>query len=417
MIMTTAVLVTRLKRFAGSIAIVAILPVTALMASGTDAAASARPDSRPEPTQPEEVPEPVRTATLEVVSGVDGSLLPGATAFIRGTGGRVYTWEGRTDDQGRYTIVPPSEATFSFEVVVATVGYVPGYVRTVSHPAPIVVKLEPVEAIGGIVRDERGRPIEGARVFPMIHRFARVWPEIEASPNGGHMIATTDARGRWRSDALPIGTAPDAPLRVRVTHADHAVTVWRTTAREARAFSSVQVMRAGGAISGTVLGPSGRPVRGATVVVAPPPWDWEYLRLTTDEDGRFRSGRCLRPDWSTLVLVVQAPGLAWAVHEVAVTPEMPPQVIRLSRRRPLEGRVVDAQARPVARAVVASHQEFHGGLLGWEAETDAAGRFVWYDAPTAGEVYLNVFAPSHRPASQTIARPGADEVMITLPHP
>jgi hypothetical protein len=387
------------------------------MAFGIHPAASARPDGRPGPIQPEEVPKPVRTATLEVVAENDGSPLPGATVFFRGKGGRIYTWEGATDDQGRYTLVPPSEATLWFDVVVAPVGYQRGYVSTVTHPAPIVVKLRRAEAIGGLVRDERGRPIEGARVFPMIRRFAEIWPEIEASPKGGYIIATTDAQGRWRSDALPIGTAPEAPILLRVTHPDHAVAVWRTTARQARAFSSVQVMRAGGAISGTVLSPFGRPVRGAAVVVAPPPWDTEYLRLTTGADGRFRSGRCLRPEWGTLVLVVQASGLAWAVHEVAVTPEMPPQVIRLSRRRPLEGRVVDARGRPVAGVVVASDWKYLGGLLGWQAETDGAGRFVWYDAPTIGEVCLNVYEPSSRPASQTIARPEAGEVIITLPQP
>ena len=410
-------LVTALKRFAKSFTIVAILPVTALMASGTHPAALARPAGRPGPIQPEEGPQPVRTATLEVVNESDSSPLPGATVFIRGKGGRIYTWEGTTDDQGHYTIVPPSEATLWFDVVVAPIGYQRGYVSTVTHPAPIVVKLKRAEAIGGIVRDERGRPIEGARVFPMIYRFAKLWPEIEASPNGGYMIATTDAQGRWRSNALPAGTAPDAPIRVQVTHPDHAVAVWRTTARNAHTFSSVQVMRAGGSISGTVLSPFGRPVRGATVVVAPWIWDKEYLRLTTDEDGRFRSGRCLRPEWDTLVLVVQASGLAWAVHEVAVTPELPSQVIRLSRRRPLEGRVVDARGRPVARAVVASDWKYVGGLLGWQTETDSAGRFVWYDAPTTGEVPLNVYEPSSRPTSQTIARPEAGEVMITLPQP
>ena len=158
------------------------------------------------------------------------------------------------------------------------------------------------------------------------------------------------------------------------------------------------------------------------------------LEVVTEDDGlplpgatvfiRGKGGRTYtwegatdRPEWGTLVLLVQASGLAWAVHEVAVTPETPPQVIRLTRRRQLESRVVDAQGRPVAGVVVASDREFLGGLLGWEAATDKAGRFVWYDAPTTGEVYLKVFEPSHQLANQTIARPQAGEVTITLPHP
>ncbi len=419
MIMTTAMPAAPLKRFGGSLVIAAILPVTALVASGSQPAAPARLSARPKLARSEEVPEPkhVRTVTLEVVGEDDGVSLPGAMVFVRGKGGLTYTWEGATDEQGRFTIVPPSESTLSFNIVVAPVGYDRGYVSTVSQPAPIVVKLKRAEVIGGVVRDAQGRPIEGARVFPRIHRFAQVWPEIEASSNSRCMIATTNADGRWRSDALPVGTRPDAQIRVRVTHPDHEVAEWRTSARQARAFTSEQVMKPGGAISGKVLNPFGRPVRRATVVVVPPPWDSQYLTLTTDEDGRFHSGSRLRPEWRNLVLLVQASGLAWAVHEVAVTPEMPPQVIRLTRRRPLEGRVVDAQGRPVAGVVVASDREFLDGLLGWEAASDEAGRFVWYDAPTTGELCLNVFESGHRATSQTIARPDAGEVTITLPHP
>src|SRR5207302_1799674 len=146
----------------------------------------------------------------------------------------------------------------------APAGYVPVQLRTASGPANIRMGLERAEAIGGVVRDEQGRPIEGARVFPMAYSFFRPWPEIEASPNSGRAIATTGAQGRWRSDALPAGSRPDAEFRVLVTHPDHVTAAFLTTAREARAFSSVQVMKPGLPISGTVLSPFGRPVRGAT---------------------------------------------------------------------------------------------------------------------------------------------------------
>ena len=337
--------------------------------------------------------------------------------FIRGKGGRTYTWEGVTDAHGRYTIVPPSVSTLWFDAVVAPVGYERRYVSAVGQSAPIVVKLKHTEPIGGLVQDEQGRPIEGARVFPRIHRSAQVWPEIEASSNSGSMVVTTDAEGRWRSDALPVDTRPDAEVWVQVTHHDHSVAVWRTSARQARASKSVQMMRPGRSISGKVLNPFGRPVRRAMVVVVPPPWDSQYISLTTDEDGRFHSGRCLRPEWGTLVLLVQAAGFAWAVHEMAVTPEMPPQVIRLTRRRPLAGRVVDPQGRPVAGVVAAADREHLGGLLDWEAATDEAGRFAWYDAPTAGAVHLKVFGLGRPSANHVIARPEAGEVTITLPDP
>jgi hypothetical protein len=99
-----------------------------------------------------------------------------------------------------------------------------------------------------------------------------------------------------------------------------------------------------------------------------------------------------------------------------MAPEIPQQVIQLSRRRPLEGRVSDAQGRPVEGALITSSREILGGLLGWETKTDAIGRFIWYDAPTTGKVYLDVLKPAFLPTSRGIARPEADVVTITLPH-
>ncbi len=353
-----------------------------------------------------------------VVDRDSNSPLPGATVWVRGTGGPISTWEATTDDQGRYTIVPPSEATRWFDVLIAPpAGYVPAPVATTANPhsPPFTVRLQRAESIGGIVRDARGRPIEGARVLPMFYRFTAVWPEIEASPNSGRAFATTDSQGRWRAEALPVGTPPDATLRIRVTHPDHATVESPVTAWAARASSVVQVMRPGASVSGTVLSPFGRPVREAAVAIAASPWDGTALRLMTDQDGRFSSRRCLDPKSPGLVLLVQAWGLAWAVHHVAMAPEIPEQVIRLSRRRPLEGRVSDAQGRPVEGAVVTSSREVFGGLLGWEAKTDAYGRFIWYDAPTTGKVYLDVFKRAFPPTSRAIVRPEADVVTITLP--
>ena len=172
--------------------------------------------------------------------------------------------------------------------------------------------------------------------------------EIYASPNSERVIATTDEKGRWRSDALPAGMPAEAQFGVLVTHPDHITVASLSTAQEARAFSSLQVMKPGVSISGTVLSPFGRPVRDATVVVARAPWDTEFLRLKTDKNGQFRSAHCFDSDRTELVMLVQATGLAWSVHHVAMKREIPPQVIRLTRRRPLEGRVVDAKGQPVA---------------------------------------------------------------------
>lgn len=365
--------------------------------------------------QAAQVPNPdlFRNATLEVVAQDTGLPLAGATVFVHGTGVQSYTWEGVTDDQGRYTVVPPSEATRRFDVIIVSDEYARGLVSTVGHRATVVVKLRRGEMMGGVVQDDQGRPIAGARVFPFA--FSAAWPEIEESPNSDRVLATTDAQGQWRSDALPVGIQPDTKIRVRVTHAEYVPTTSVVMASALRDGSSVQVMKPGVSVSGTVVSPFGRPVSGAIVqVVVSPLREGGQLRLTTDRNGEFHSSHCINPKSSGLLIVVRAPGLAWAVHDVAMAPRIPPQMIRMSRRRPLEGRVLDDRGRPVPGAMVASARREFGGLLGWETKTDAAGRFVWYDAPPARTIYLDAQKPGLPIGSQAVKLPESSEVRIIL---
>ena len=76
--------------------------------------------------------------------------------------------------------------------------------------------------------------------------------------------------------------------------------------------------------------------------------------------------------------------------------------------------MVDIQGQPMAGAVISCDQDAFGGLLRMEAEADVDGRFVWYDAPTAGKFYLDVFKPPYSSAKEAIVRPGAGEVTISL---
>ena len=345
-------------------------------------------------------PEHDRTLRLQAFSKADGSPLAGATVWVRAVRGRIHTWEGTTDDQGHYELVLPGQTTTGLDIVVAHAGYVTGYVarRATGGPLPnYVVALERSETIGGTVRDEEGHPIEGARVLPTPYEFNLIWPEIYASPNSSLAIATTDAQGRWRADALPANAGQDATLMVLVSHPDHITTQLRTTAEQARTFSIEQVMKTGLSVSGTVLSPFGRPVPEASVVVTMPPWDGMFLRLTTDKNGQFHSGRCLDPLRTKPVMTVLASGLAMAAREIVLRPDNPAQVVRLTRRRPIEGRVVDAQGRPVVGAAVSPSQSAFKGMLDWDAETDSDGRFAWHDAPTTGTILLDISKPNYRP--------------------
>ena len=201
----------------------------------------------------------------------------------------------------------------------------------------------------------------------------------------------TDAEGRWRSEALPATAGPDSRLDVEFTHPDHFAVESRMTAEEARKLSSVQVMKAGAAVTGTVISPTGRPVAGAAVVFSGRHGSGSSVRLKTDEQGRFHTGRFVAPDRPEVTLTVQADGFASAIRRITATPGTPPQVIKLDPRKPMRGRVVDSQGRPIPGAAVASTDGLGNGALAWEAETDAEGRFVWYEAPATGTVSLDAY--------------------------
>ena len=91
-------------------------------------------------------------------------------------------------------------------------------------------------------------------------------------------------------------------------------------------------------------------------------------------------------------------------------------MIRLTRRRPIEGRVVDTQGHALPGAIVTSSIYPFNGLLGWDTLTDNSGRFVWYDAPTDGTLLINIRKEPFQPLSVTI-NPQERERTITLYDP
>ena len=141
------------------------------------------------------------------------------------------------------------------------------------------------------------------------------------------------------------------------------------------------------------------------------------MRLETDEQGRFRTGRFVAPDRPEVTLTVQADGFASAIRRITVDAGDPPQVIKLAPRKPMRGRVVDSQGRPIPGAAVASTDGLGNGVLAWEAETDADGRFVWFEAPATGTVFLDAYKAPFEQALGRRFEAGSDEVTITLHRP
>ena len=99
-------------------------------------------------------------------------------------------------------------------------------------------------------------------------------------------------------------------------------------------------------------------------------------------------------------------------------PCTPPLEIRLGPGYTIRGRVIDTRERPIAGARVTAELGGCGGLLAWQARTDADGRFYWDHAPT-DDLCLNVEDPAQNGWSiwRFAPRPGDGEYVVVFPVP
>ena len=174
-------------------------------------------------------------------------------------------------------------------------------------------------------------------------------------------------------------------------------------------------MKTGRSLSGTVSSPTGRPVAGATVVVhnrnngreLPAPPDRRqravpHRAVHRPELGRIHDGgpgRWLRLGHASLWSTAGDPA--------AGRPALAAQAVAGPR-----GRFAGAADR--GRDRHADHGDSATAGLDWEAETDADGRFVWFEAPATGTIMLDVVKPPFR---QIVDRHGRRRVGRPHAHP
>ena len=142
-------------------------------------------------------------------------------------------------------------------------------------------------SIGGIVRDEEGRPIEGVSVKPYeTSPQDRVRESIDLTG----VSARTDPQGRWHVDLMPEGFDL-GDLQFTFSHpefldsSDSSRLQPNPTPEELGSLSSVTVLYRGISVTGRVLD--------QTVIRSPPPRFGSVITsgvpaLKTDADGRFR---------------------------------------------------------------------------------------------------------------------------------
>jgi len=231
------------------------------------------------------------TTVTGTVVGPDGEGVAGATVGVVKAFMPPFEWEtGTTDEDGRFEFtlhaLPPYRVTFAAALAE---GYAAGAAVSPGD-APVEVKLSRETAsISGTVRDEDGRPIEGARVEAMMlqregvgdEEVAGFFVDWEHAPS-----VLTDAEGHFTLGGLPPGV--HAMLAVA---ADGFATFRDVSPRglplTGQGEELAYTLRPGGAIAGRVTC-DGEPVADAMVRAVGVQEDaagWGTAR--TDAEGRY----------------------------------------------------------------------------------------------------------------------------------
>lgn len=350
-----------------------------------------QPPSRPQPpyVSTDGSTEHVEVLEARFVSARDGQLLTEVRADYEINGSKRQ--QATSDAAGVLRIPLPAGEIKSLRVWGMKPGFVTQLARWTRHGDPLKIpqayemKLYPAGLpIGGVVVDEKGRPVEGAEVNIWHSGTATRWDVFADVHTTIDRTAKTDAEGRWSLK----GFAEDlSGLSIHITHPRYqrlAMDYRTATGQPYEALrdgSSRATLRGGNiGVTGTVADESGKPVGGCTITVGEVRWGFmDEPNAKTSADGTFS----LRLHEKTKHWITfEAAGFQPHTQQIdASQGSIAPLQIRLAAGEPLRVRLLDEAGTPVpgARAVANRWQKKRS--LWFEAVTDAEGCFQWSGAP------------------------------------
>jgi peroxiredoxin/5-hydroxyisourate hydrolase-like protein (transthyretin family) len=359
---------------------------------------------------------------LRVVDSQTGQPLAGV---------KVRAWAGSglvTDESGNCSFPLPQAGAgrFFYRIALSRQGYVPKYItwsqsqndKVQDIPAQYTTGMDQGVTVGGIVKNENGEPVPGARVIfsgpPPAANGQR--ERTAVAPN--YCSERADADGRWQNSEVP---KDFRALTFRVTHPDYVPAVFGCEGAEDAdpavvqwpesnflSGTSVMLLTHGIELSGVVLDSSGRPAP-ETTITRNHEWRNPAATLTTGEDGRFKIAN-LRP--GEMILTFQAMGRAAQTRQLTLSNGMPELRIEMKPGNLFQGRVVDETGKPIAGARAQLDRLDLGPLeYDWSAVADEQGRFLWDSAPDGGHPYY-FSASGYRPrAEPDLTADGRDKII------
>jgi thiol-disulfide isomerase/thioredoxin len=398
---------------------------------------------------------------LRVVDADTGQPVPGVKV-------RAWVRADPTDASG-VSLIPlpkPESENFAYRITLSKDGYVGQYItwsksqhdKIQDIPTNFLASLQKGLSIGGVVKNDKGEPVPGARVILSGPVPGDVGERVRSVVAPNFHAERTDADGQWR-----FGEAPRdlETLLFRVIQPDYVSTVFACQGAETElegvvflpkedllAGKAVMALGHGIELAGRVVNPAGQPVADAAIT-RNHEWRNPAAALASDADGRFKILN-LRP--GQIYLTIQAKGLAAQTLLLTLSNAMPESVsgnspgspptdrsagvppassggvtppvlnsqtrselkIQLAPGKVFQGKVVDPSGQPIAGATAQMDRQELGPLeYDWSVATGADGRFNWDSAPDGPHPYFFSAAGYHPRSEPALVADGRDHV-ITL---
>ena len=283
---------------------------------------------------------------LRAVAAQTGRTIEGVSvSYIGSFGGKELKGTVTTDPDGAVTIdYPSSSKVLMLELTATRTGYVPIFIRWDRFGKPVKIppfkelRFEGGTEIGGVVKDEAGKPIAGATIY-------RYSPPTECE--GARVVfmskgPTTDEQGHWRMSDAPSNLAE---VRLEAVHPSFQTGNAPATTN----LDSVMFLKKGFAVRGRVV-QLRRPARpGCQARDGSQLLGWPVAGNLDQGERRV----CLRAVCRGLDHG-HGPG-RWVraeLREVRVGERLEPLTLRLQPASELRLRVVDLQGKPVSGAFV-----------------------------------------------------------------
>ncbi|HEY0256797.1 MAG TPA: ankyrin repeat domain-containing protein [Candidatus Methylacidiphilales bacterium] len=352
----------------------------------------------------------------------DGSPLAGAIAKIEGPDLSANLTTGA---DGLATISLPAALPKYLSAHVHKDGFVPKLITwsldqpSFSLPGDFILKMEKAQTIGGVVRNDAGEPVAGAKVVLIIRGSSMGGMAQQVFNDIWEQRVTTDEQGRWHFDEAP---ADLRSLQVTLEHPDY-VSNDRSDPRpgddEFKNQTALLTMHKGIPVDGTVTDEKGKPISGVDVAFGEAGSDSTTSPHTqTDEDGHFHFGglSIKRSFGNTPILTFTSANYAPEMVDLAPLAGGRPLQVELKAGKPLRLRLTDPQGHPIKGVTLAAdHWRGHRPFGCLSFQSDADGQIVWDHAPDDPITYA-MLADSFQ-NQDLVLQPKAEVQTIQLKRP